>query len=134
VDSGSLVLPVAALATRAPPEQHAYAVEFDPGRKRPDRLSVVDVDPQSSTYVQIVGGADMPGVGNELHHYGWNACSSCLCPNTPHPHVERRYLIVPDLRSSNIHILETKPDPRHLCQRACRCRGQGARRRRAPAE
>jgi len=80
------------------------------------------------------GHADMPGVNNELHHFGWNGCSSCLCPNTPHPHVERRYLIVPDLRSSNIHIFDTKPDPRHLCQRACRCRGHGVRRRRAPAE
>ena len=29
----------------------------------------------------------------------------------PHPHVERRYLVVPGLRSSRIHILDTKPDP-----------------------
>src|ERR1700740_2410516 len=50
--------------------------------------------------------------GYELHHFGWNACSSCLCPNAPHPHVERRYLVVPGLRSSRIHILDTKPDPR----------------------
>ena len=38
---------------------------------------------------------------------------SCLCPNAPHPHVERRYLVVPGLRSSRIHILDTKPDPRN---------------------
>ena len=42
--------------------------------------------------------------GDELHHFGWNACSSCLCPYVPHPHMERRYLIVPGLRSSRIHI------------------------------
>ena len=54
----------------------------------------------------------MPNLGDELHHFGWNACSSCLCPNAPHPHVERRYLVVPGLRSSRIHILDTKPDPR----------------------
>ena len=53
----------------------------------------------------------MPNAGDELHHFGWNACSSCLCPNAPHPHVERRYLVVPGLRSSRIHILDTKPDP-----------------------
>ena len=100
------------LAAKAPPEQHAYVAEFDPGRKRPDRLAVVDVDPESPTYAQIVGRTAMPTVGDELHHFGWNACSSCLCPNAPHPHVERRYLIVPGLRSSNIHVLDTKPDPR----------------------
>ena len=54
----------------------------------------------------------MPGAGDELHHFGWNACSSCLCPYSPHPHMERRYLVVPGLRSSRIHILDTKPDPR----------------------
>ena len=55
----------------------------------------------------------MPNAGDELHHFGWNACSSCLCPNAPHPHMERRYLVVPGLRSSRIHILDTKPDPRN---------------------
>ena len=100
------------LATQAPPEKHAYVAEFDPERRRPDRLAVVDVDPQSATYAQIVSRVTVPTAGDELHHFGWNACSSCLCPNAPHPHVERRYLIAPGLRSSNIHILDTKPDPR----------------------
>jgi selenium-binding protein 1 len=99
------------MAMKAPPEKLAYVAEFDPERKRSDRLAVVDVDPRSSTYLQIVGRAGMPDAGDELHHFGWNACSSSLCPNAPHPHVERRYLIVPGLRSSNIHILDTKPDP-----------------------
>ena len=53
----------------------------------------------------------MPKAGDELHHFGWNACSSMLCPNAPHPHVERRYLIVPGLRSSRIYVIDTKPDP-----------------------
>jgi selenium-binding protein 1 len=50
----------------------------------------------------------MPGIGDELHHFGWNACSSALCPWAPHPHVERRYLLVPGLRSSDIHVVDTK--------------------------
>ena len=54
----------------------------------------------------------MPYAGDELHHFGWNACSSALCPTAPHPHVERRYLVVPGLRSSRIYIVDTKPDPR----------------------
>ena len=54
----------------------------------------------------------MPNVGDELHHFGWNACSSALCPWAPHPHVERRYLLVPGLRSSRIHVVDVKDDPR----------------------
>src|SRR6516162_4182845 len=100
------------MAMKAPPEKFAYVAAFDPTRKQPDSIAVVDVDPASKNYSRIVGNVEMPGVGDELHHFGWNACSSCLCPNAPHPHVERRYLVVPGLRSSRIHILDTKPDPR----------------------
>ena len=60
----------------------------------------------------LVGQLDMPNPGDELHHFGWNACSSCLCPYAPHPHMERRYLIVPGIASSRTHIIDTKPDPR----------------------
>ena len=63
-------------------------------------------------YGRLVGQTDMPHAGDELHHFGWNACSSCLCPYAPHPHMERRYLVVPGINSSRIHILDTKPDPR----------------------
>src|ERR1700756_4724440 len=100
------------LAMKAPPEKLAFVASFDPERRQPDALAIVDVDPASASYSQIVGKVDMPNSGDELHHFGWNACSSCLCPNAPHPHVERRYLVVPGLRSSRIHIIDTKPDPR----------------------
>jgi hypothetical protein len=36
---------------------------------------------------------------------------AALGPNAPHPHVDRRYLLVPCLRSSRIYIIDTKPDP-----------------------
>ncbi len=100
------------LAAKAAPETLAYVVAFDPERRVPDELAVVDVNGSSPTYGKIVGKTPMPNVGDELHHFGWNACSSCLCPNAPHPHAERRYLVVPGLRSSRIHILDVKPDPR----------------------
>lgn len=102
------------MATKAPAEKHAYVCMFDPGQTRPDAMATVDVDPSSSSYGQIVGRLDMPNVDDELHHFGWNACSSSLCPNAPHPHVERRYLIVPGLRSSRIYVIDTKPDPTDL--------------------
>lgn len=100
------------MAMKAPAETLAYVASFDPRRQVPDGIAVVDVDPKSSTYSRIVNTVAMPKAGDELHHFGWNACSSCLCPNAPHPHVERRYLVVPGLRSSRIHILDTKADPR----------------------
>jgi selenium-binding protein 1 len=99
-------------AMKAPAETLAYVVAFDPTGRTPDAMTVVDLDPESGSYGEIVGQTDMPNAGDELHHFGWNACSSCLCPNAPHPHSERRYLVVPGLRSSRLHILDVKPDPR----------------------
>src|SRR6476660_5063614 len=101
------------MAMQAPPEQLAYVAIVSPTKNgRPDALGVVNVDSASSGYGNLVGQLDMPNPGDELHHFGWNACSSCLCPYAPHPHMERRYLIVPGINSSRIHILDTKPNPR----------------------
>jgi selenium-binding protein 1 len=101
------------MAMQAPPEQLAYVAMLNPTHTgRHDALAVVDVQPGSPTYSRVVGQVDMPNAGDELHHFGWNACSSCLCPYSPHPHMERRYLIVPGIRSSRIHIIDTKPNPR----------------------
>jgi selenium-binding protein 1 len=100
------------LAMQAPAERLAYVAALHSNEHRPDEITVVDLDPGSTTYSQIVSHLAMPQAGDELHHFGWNACSSALCPYAPHPHVERRYLIVPGLRSSRIHIVDTKPDPR----------------------
>jgi selenium-binding protein 1 len=61
---------------------------------------------------QFVHTLGFPYVGDELHHFGWNACSSALCPYAPHPYLERRYLIIPGLRSSRLYIVDTKPNPR----------------------
>src|SRR5262245_64635836 len=80
------------MAMKAPAEQLAYVAAFDPERKKPDGIAVVDVDPSSSSYSKILGTIAVGNTGDEFHHFGWNACSSCLCPQTPHPHVERRYL------------------------------------------
>jgi methanethiol oxidase len=104
--------PSAKLAMQAPPEKLAYVALLDAhGNGKPDALAVVDVDSSSASYASVVGQVDMPNAGDELHHFGWNACSAALCPYAPHPHVDRRYLVVPGLRSSRIHIIDTKPDP-----------------------
>jgi methanethiol oxidase len=100
------------MAMKAAPETLAYVAAFDPDRKTPDVIAVVDVDPKSKNYAHIIGSTPMPNAGDELHHFGWNACSAALCPTMPHPHVERRYLLVPGLRSSRMYIVDTQPDPR----------------------
>jgi len=75
--------------------------------KKPDYLAVVDVDPSSKTYSKVVSRLAMPNIGDELHHYGWNACSSCHGDHTK----SRRYLVMPGLHSSRIHIIDVA-DPR----------------------
>ena len=97
------------MAMQAPPEQLAYVAVIDPdfnnnGSRRPDALVVIDVNPQSPSYSQVVGRLDMPNIGDELHHFGWNACSAALCPTMPHPHLERRFLLLPGLRSSRVYV------------------------------
>jgi methanethiol oxidase len=102
------------LAIEAPPEKHAFVALLNPKHAgRHDAIGVIDVDPSSDRYGTLVGQVEMPNSGDELHHFGWNACSACLCPYASHPHTERRYLVVPGIRSSRIHIIDTKPDPRN---------------------
>ncbi len=99
-------------AISAPAERLAYVAAFDPAGSRKDAIAVLDCDASSATYGEVVGWSELPTGGNELHHSGWNACSSALCHDGHAGHLERRYLIVPGLRSSRIYVLDTKGDPR----------------------
>jgi selenium-binding protein 1 len=67
--------PSPSMATQAPPETIAYVAMLNP-HGGPDALTVLDVDHSSTTYGQPLHQVDMPNVGDELHHFGWNACSS----------------------------------------------------------
>ncbi|MBO0802214.1 MAG: selenium-binding protein [Nocardiopsaceae bacterium] len=99
-------------AVAAPPEKLAYVATFDRAAARPDAIAVVGTDPEDSrSYGQVVGFTELPETGDELHHFGWNMCSSALCPYAPHPHTERRYLVVPGLRSSRIYVIDVIDDP-----------------------
>jgi len=99
------------LAMEAPPENFAYMLMLSPDASQPDALGVVDVNPKSGSYGKIVHTVTMPNKGDEFHHFGWNACSSALSPLSGHAFLERRYLIVPGLRSSRIYIIDTKDGP-----------------------
>src|SRR4249920_350640 len=95
-------------ALSAPREELLYVACLHEGTgvEAPDYLAVVDANPESDTYSTVIHETPMPNVGDELHHYGWNRCSSaCHGP-------DRSHLIVPGFRSSRIHIVNVADDPR----------------------
>ncbi|HKC73205.1 MAG TPA: selenium-binding protein SBP56-related protein, partial [Chloroflexota bacterium] len=96
-------------AVQAPREEFVYVacLHVGTGIDEPDFLAVVDVHPASDTYQQIIHKLAMPNVGDELHHYGWQVCSSAC-----HSHLQRANLIVPGFRSSRLHIVDVATDPR----------------------
>jgi selenium-binding protein 1 len=96
-------------AMKAPRETIAFvtATYVATGRSQPDFLATVDLDPASATYSQVIHRLAMPMVGDELHHFGWNACSSCHGD----PRHQRRFLVVPGLGSTRIQIVDVA-DPR----------------------
>ncbi|HST16340.1 MAG TPA: selenium-binding protein SBP56-related protein [Gaiellaceae bacterium] len=90
-------------AMQADPEQLLYlaCLHGGTGVEAPDFIAVVDAERG-----RIVGETPMPNVDDELHHFGWNRCSSaCHGP-------DRSHLIVPGFRSSRIHVLNVADDPR----------------------
>jgi methanethiol oxidase len=96
-------------AMQAPREKLLYTIGLYTGTRvdAPDYLATVDVDPASPSCGQVIHRLEMPNRGDELHHFGWNACSSCHGDES----AERRFLIVPGFHSSRIHIVDTA-DPR----------------------
>src|SRR5438105_4954903 len=96
-------------AMAAPKEEFVYvaALHTNTGVDEPDYLGVVDVNPASDRYGQITHQMPMPGRGDELHHYGWQVCSSAC-----HTDMKRQYMIVPGFRSSRMHIVDVLSDPR----------------------
>jgi selenium-binding protein 1 len=90
-------------ALQAAPEDFLYlaCLHGGTGVDAPDFLAVVDAEDG-----RVVHETPMPNVGDELHHFGWNRCSSaCHGP-------DRSHLIVPGFRSSRIHVINVADDPR----------------------
>lgn len=50
----------------------------------------------------------MRDIGDEVHHSGWNSCSSCHCD----PKQKRDKLFLPCLMSDNICVVDVGTDPR----------------------
>eukprot|EP00439_Symbiodinium_sp_Y106_P044587 s1388_g5.t1 len=77
--------------------------------KKPDYLATIDLNPASKTYGEVIHRLYMPEPGDELHHLGWNACSSCRGQEGRPTH---SFLIAPGVLSGNIHIIDVRSDPR----------------------
>jgi selenium-binding protein 1 len=105
VDGPGYATPQAAIE-ESTPEEVAYVIGLYVGTDvdAPDFIAVVDLDPESDTHQEIVDRVEMPNRGDELHHFGWNACSSSCHMEG----LERRHLVVPGNRSGRIHVVDTK--------------------------
>jgi len=95
-------------AMKADPEKVLYSIALYEGTgiEAPDYLATIDVDPTSPTYSQVLHRTPMPNVGDELHHFGWNACSSCHTDESK----SRSFLIIPGNLSSRIHIVDVSDE------------------------
>lgn len=83
--------------------------------ERPDYLATVDVNPKSDTYCQVLHRTHLLHVGDEMHHSGWNACSSCHGD----PNCARSHMILPCLGSGRIYIVDMAKDPRKPSLHKC---------------
>lgn len=97
-----------AAAMKAPREKIAYVPAIYAGTetKKPDYLATIDIDPESPTYSKVIARLPMPNVGDELHHFGWNSCSSCHGEEGK----SRRFIVLPGIGSGRIHIVDTEDE------------------------
>ncbi|CAH2327470.1 methanethiol oxidase [Pelobates cultripes] len=97
-------------AMKGPREKIVYlpCIYRSTGIKKPDYLATVDVDPDSATYSQVIHRLPMPHLNDELHHSGWNTCSSCFGDHTK----TRDKLILPCLISSRVYVIDVGTEPR----------------------
>lgn len=89
-------------------ESVVYIPCIVPDKSRPDYIVTIDVDPASPTYSTIISRLHLPYLGDEIHHTGWNACSSCYDDSSR----SRSRLIVPGLGSDRIYTVDVVTDPR----------------------
>ena len=80
-------------------ESLLYVSTVSVGGEDPDFILVVGADPDKPGYGEIIDRVDMPGIGDELHHYGFNAFVTRM--------------LVPGLFSGRLHLIDIASDPAH---------------------
>jgi selenium-binding protein 1 len=79
------------------PEKYLYVFCVDAAAKSNDFLTVVDVEPESAKYGQIIHQLDLGSSGNETHHFGFTD--------------DRTHIWGCSLFSSKIFIIDVASDP-----------------------
>ncbi|KAG5861493.1 hypothetical protein JTB14_025972 [Gonioctena quinquepunctata] len=97
-----------------PREELLYVVCIQPntGNGKSDLLATVDVDPESPTYCQILHRLRTGYENDELHHSGWNVCSSCHSSSSCSEKPVRDKLVLPALGSDRVYIVDVGKNPR----------------------
>lgn len=90
---------------KGPREKIMYTVCIHTDPKKADVLSTVDIDPESPTYCQIIHKLRMPNIGDELHHSGWNFCSSCHDATC-----KRDTMVLPCLMSDRVYFVDVSDE------------------------
>lgn len=91
-------------AIKSPRENLLYTTLVNCGENQPDSLATIDSDPNSATYSQVINVLKLPYNNDELHHFGWNTCSSCFGDASK----SRRFLILLGQKSSRVYVIDTQ--------------------------
>ncbi|KAK4876637.1 hypothetical protein RN001_009143 [Aquatica leii] len=97
-----------------PREEILYVGFNDPNplNGKSDFLGTIDVDPNSPTYCKMIHKTYTEYPDDQLHHFGWNVCSSCYRDRScRHPCI-RDKLVLPGLESKRVYIMDTGKNSR----------------------
>nr|XP_022915697.1 selenium-binding protein 1 [Onthophagus taurus] len=93
-----------------PREELLYVICVQPDltSSKTDLLATVDINPKSPTYCKIIHYMHTGNKNDELHHTGWNVCSSCHgCTSAV-----RDKLIMPALGSDRVYMVDVGTNPK----------------------
>ncbi|VDM97728.1 unnamed protein product, partial [Thelazia callipaeda] len=93
----------------SPREKFLFVICSNVDQLKPDMIATVDVDPESSTYCEVISRVDFPNIGDEVHYSGWNTYlhknnEDCML---------KSYLTLPCMNTSRIYIVDVT-DPKNL--------------------
>ncbi|CAK8672548.1 unnamed protein product [Clavelina lepadiformis] len=97
-------------AMKAPKEKILYipCIYRNTPIDQSDYLATVDMDENSPTFCKVISRLEVPNLNDEVHHTGWNACSSCFHDPTK----KRNLFIMPGLISSRLYAVDVYTDPK----------------------
>jgi selenium-binding protein 1 len=84
-------------SSRSLQERFLYVDTIAQNATDPDFVAVIGADPSKPDYGRFVARADMPNVGDELHHFGYS--------------LDQDRLVVPGLFSARVHVFDVETDP-----------------------